>query len=90
MPEFFNQKTASKVGLEDLWSAEKCNFYVKHRGNREYAKTKGYLADIGKVKSYFRAEFERMNLDIDRELIEESIHEYQLDDIVPNPLGKAS
>ena len=81
LPEFFNQKTASKVGLEDLWSAEKCKFYVKHRGNREYAKTKGYLADIGKVKSYFRAEFERMNLDIDRELIEESIHEYQVDDI---------
>lgn len=81
LPELFNQKTASKVGLEDLCSAEKCNFYVKHGGNREYTKAKGYLADIRKVNSYFRAEFERMNLDIERELIEESIHEYELDDM---------
>lgn len=81
LPELFSQKTAGKVGLEDLCSVEKCNFYVGHGGNREYLKTKGYLADLDKINSYFRAEFERMNLEIERELIEESVHEYEQDAI---------
>ena len=81
LPEFFNQKSASKVGKENYCGVEQHTVYVKSNGSKEFCKVKGYLADIDKVKSYFRSEYERMNLDIERELIEESILEYELDDI---------
>lgn len=81
LPEFFNQKTAGRTYLQNLGCNEKVTFYVTSIGKREFIKTKGYLADFDKVKSYFRVQYERMNLDLERELIEKSIHEYELDDI---------
>ncbi|ELL0571684.1 hypothetical protein Q6U63_000971 [Vibrio fluvialis] len=81
LPEFFNQNTAGRTYLQKLGSNEKVTFYVASIGKREFIKTKGYLADFDKVKNYFQAQYERMNLDVERELIEESIHEYELADI---------
>ncbi len=81
LPELFNQKSSSKAGRKDFCGAEKLCFYVKYKGNREFNKVKGYLANIDKVKSYFRADYERMNLDVERQLIEESIHEYEVNDV---------
>lgn len=81
LPEFFTQNTANKTYLQKLVSNEKVTFYVASIGKREFTKVKGYLADFDKVKSHFRAQYERMNLDIERELIEKSIHEYEQDHI---------
>lgn len=81
LPELFNQKSANKVGRTDFCGAQKLNFYVKGKEGSEFFKANGYLADLDKIKSYFRAEFERMNLEIERELIEESIQEYEVDGI---------
>lgn len=80
-PEFFTQNTANKTYLQKLVSNEKTTFYVASIGKRGFTKVKGYLADFNKVKNHFRAQYECMNLDIERELIEESIHEYEQDRI---------
>lgn len=81
LPELFNQKSASKSFVKELCGNVKRTFYIKHAGNREYTKTKGYLVDVGELKKYFLSEYERMNLDIARELIEESTNEYKSEGI---------
>jgi hypothetical protein len=81
LPELFNQKSASKAYIKELCGNTTHTFYVKHSGDREYTKTEGYLVNVRKLKNYFVSEFERLNLAIEKELIDESIDEYKSDGV---------
>lgn len=75
LPELFNQKSASKDWVKKISGNEKVNFY--QNGPYDLYKTKGYLADITKLKNYFLGEYEQKNLDIEKELLDNSIREYE-------------
>jgi hypothetical protein len=81
LPELFNQKSASKDFVKNLCGRKKINFYTKHGGDRQFHKVQGYLADIDKVKNFYLTEFERMNLEVEKELLNASIEEYELEGV---------
>ena len=81
LPELFNQKSASKSYVREFCGKKKVNFYTKHSGDREFSKANGYLADIGKVKNFFFAEYARMNLDTEKELLKASVSGYESDGV---------
>ena len=77
LPELFNQKSASRDYVKTFCGNKKRTFYTSGNGQRDFHKIVGYLADIGQMKNFFLAEYERMNLGIEKELIDAAISEYE-------------
>lgn len=81
LPELISQKSASRDYLKEICGRTKYSFYTKQSGNLEFIKTFGYLANVDKLKSYFLSEYERQNLDIEKELLNASFNEYVADGV---------
>lgn len=81
LPELFGQNSAGKSYIRKICGNKQTTFYVKHSGKREFTKLRGYLANIEKVKAFVFSEYQRMNMDVEHELIEACTKEYELDGV---------
>lgn len=77
LPEIFNQKSASKNHVKDICGNKQVTFYMSSASQGKFIKAKGYLAEIAKLKNYFLSEYERMNFDVEREIVDSLKEDYK-------------